>query len=57
MMEILRRAHNPVQLLKQEGEKQLALIYQKDIEDLIIYIRYLEKELEIDSVLLYKSSL
>lgn len=52
--QIMRRANNPKEMLFKTGKENIIHCYQNDVDDLIIYIRFLEEKLGLDSVYLHK---
>ena len=53
MKQIISRSNNPGQMVAIKGKNNIVNCYQKDTEDLIIYIRQLESKLNIKSTKLF----
>lgn len=53
MKQIIRRSNDTGRMVAKFGDENIVNCYQKDVEELIIYIRSLEAVLDIESVTLY----
>ena len=52
MRELIRRANDPAQMIPKRGEDHIVHAYQRDVGELIMYVRELEARLNIESTYL-----